>query len=208
MQASGCVFNFNTASGGINGDNGGNGEGGALYSAGSAIISQTGFSGNTVQGAVGYDESLAAGFRPSGAGKGGAIYNSNSVAVVSCSLSDNEAKGVPGGNAAWVYAPSPGSGGAVYNAGSLFLTNNTLARNLAESGSTIYTDPSYGSRANGADAFGGAVCNSGVIVVSVNNTFALNDAQGGTGLTNGASYGGGIFSANGSVTLVNTILAH
>jgi hypothetical protein len=87
------------------------------------------------------------------------------------------------------------------------MTNNTLFGNLAIGGASSYVDVNT----NGADAFGGGIYNStntDGTLLSVNNTLALNDAVGGTGLANGAGHGGGIYSANGEVTLINTILTN
>jgi hypothetical protein len=206
LQVSGSVFKLNQAAGGIRGDLGGSGEGGALYSTGPATMSQTWFSSNSVRGGVGMESTLI--LRPSGVGEGGAIYNSNSIAVVACTFSDNVADGVVGGfSGGGIFSPTPALGGGIYNVGSASVTNSTLVRNLARGGSP---DVSGGGN-NGADAFGGGLFTSNGVVISVNNTFALNNAQPGVGTgaghTNGTSYGGGIFSTNGSTTLLNTLLA-
>jgi len=199
MTVSASTFDLNSSTGGGPGGHPAEGQGGAIYNAGPANISQTLFSSNSVQGSPATVGQVAP--APTD-GKGGAIYNGDSIAIVACTFSDNRAVGI---NAIITYPPVPpanGLGGGLFNSGLCHMTNNTLTANLAVGGSTSNT---IGNNTNGADAFGGAVYNSTTgAVVSVNNTFAFNDAEGGTGLGNGTGYGGGIYAiTNASVAQIN-----
>jgi hypothetical protein len=208
-----CLFGQNSVLGGSNGSTAGDGQGGAVYVNGAATISQSWFTSNTVQGGSAYVANLTRGF--AGAGNGGALYSTNSpsatnsLTIIASTFSDNQALGVDAlntGGAATAPA-SPASGGAVFTSTSCLLTNDTLTGNFAMGGSTASTNNAV--VATGGSAFGGALCSSTGTVVCVNSTLALNNVQGGTGPTNnGASLGGGIFSTNGSVTLINTILTN
>ena len=76
-------------------------------------------------------------------------------------------------------------------------------------GGSFSTSPVGPFSLAGADAFGGAIYSADGLLISVNNTFAANDAQPGIGTLPGSvGYGGAICSTNGSVTLVNTILTN
>jgi hypothetical protein len=205
MTVSSSVFTFNTSvGGGPAGAGPGEGQGGAIYNGGPASASQSLFTSNAVQGAYGVEQTGTWLDSPSD-GKGGAIFNTNSIGIVGCTFAGNEALGL---DAIFEITPSPtsrGWGGAIFNSGTCNLTNDTLTANLSQGGTQANTG---GNNPNGGDAYGGGLYNSTGTVFSVNNTFALNDAQAGTGLPNGTSYGGGIYSTNGGTTLVNTILTN
>ncbi len=195
FQASNCHFGYNQAIGGDWGiANGSDGNGGAVFCAGPSSINQSYFFGNTVRGGT----SPGSFGIQNGTSKGGAIYNSNAVSILGCTFSTNRALGIPG---SLPVLATPGYGGAIYNVGFCQSTNNTLEGNLAVGGD-------YPSSFAAADAYGGAVYNDGGSVVSVNNTFALNAAVGGTGSPNGTGHGGSIYNSSGTVNLYNTIVAN
>jgi hypothetical protein len=193
LQVSNCNFGYNQAVGGDWGIvSGSDGNGGAIFCAGPSSINQSWFFGNVVLGGIG----LGAYFVPSGTGRGGAIYNSNAVSATGCTFSTNEAVGTA---ALTGVMPTSGYGGAIYNNGSCYMTNSTMAGNLVAGGNG-------GSGWSGGNAYGGGVYNSSGTIISVNDTFALNAAVGGTG--GGIGYGGAICNPNGTVNLYNTIVAN
>ncbi|MFO1478065.1 MAG: choice-of-anchor Q domain-containing protein, partial [Verrucomicrobiota bacterium] len=206
----GSTFLANTARAGTGSDGSQvqEGQGGAVFNSGSLQISQCYFSLNSATGGSAYHGALDGG--QGAAGKGGAIYSTSQLGVSSSTFEGNTTWGVPGGNAnpASGYHASPSFGGALYLLGSGGVTNSTFLGNAAHGGDASYDE--Y----DGADAFGGAVANAGTLFLE-NSTIASNSAVGGAHgtyggwgtSTNGTGYGGGIFSTNGTCSLINTVLA-
>ncbi|MDT5063794.1 MAG: hypothetical protein QOH63_4253, partial [Acidobacteriota bacterium] len=130
----------------------------------------------------------------SGAGQGGGISNQGTLTVLSSTLNGNSAA----------------SGGGIYNSGTLTVLNSTLSGNTADGGG-IYNNGSgsvniFNSTLSGNSAgFGGGVNNNSTGTVTViNSTLTNNRAD----INNiGSGTGGGIYRANGTVILRNTIVA-
>ena len=191
-----CQLNSNVAAGGNGYRNGGSGEaqGGAIYSSGTVFASESSFTGN---------QALSGGyafFNPDG--RGGAIYNLGSAVLSACSFQSNIAKG---GNS---IGPLPhpvghGQGGAICNVSQLNITNCTIALNSAIGG-----DASFPNGPPGA-GIGGGIYNSNGVLTAVNVTIASNAVWPGQWYyTNGFSDGANVARTNGTLTLINSILAY
>jgi hypothetical protein len=191
------------------------GIGGAVLNQGTLVFTRCTFAGNTAIGGIGAG-GLGAG--KGGDGQGGAIANQNSLSLVACTLVANSALGGMAGLGGFeIYfsaAGGIGSGGAVYNAGTgnLSLTNCTVTDNTATGANVLYTPP---FSLPGAIAQGGGVANLGNLTI-VHSTLSHNTAIGGDSDgrgsastdNGGASFGGGLYSATGSVSSVrDTIFA-
>src|SRR5262245_13220190 len=95
-------------------------------------------------------------------------------------------------------------GGAIHNAGSLSL-NGVIVQNNTAQGPDGYPYSNYGL---GGDAQGGAIYSSGTLVVE-GSTIRDNLACGGAGsyaMNGGSGWGGGVYVADGTATLRNTIV--
>jgi hypothetical protein len=183
------------------------GIGGAVLNQGMLTVTGCTFEGNTALGGRGAG-GLSGG--KGGDGQGGAIANQNSLSVIASTLAANSALGGMGGLEGFeIQFSRPGgvgSGGAIYNAGTgtLSLTNCTVTDNTATGANVLYTPP---FSLPGAAAQGGGVANLGTLTI-VHSTLANNTAIGGDsdgrGSTStddgGASFGGGLYSAAGSVS--------
>ena len=184
------------------------GMGGAVLNQGTLTVTGCTFEGNTALGGRGAGGLLYWG--KGGDGQGGAIANQNSLSLVACTLAANSALGGMGGLGGFeIQFSQPGgigSGGAIYNAGTgiLSLTNCTVTDNTATGADVLYTPP---FSLPGAVAQGGGVANLGTLTI-VHSTLANNtaiggdsDGRGSTSTDNGgASFGGGLYSAAGSVS--------
>jgi hypothetical protein len=173
-------------------------QGGAIAQGGGLLsLTECYFHANRAQGGSG--TSSAGGF-PGGAGMGGSLaIQFGSAQANRCMIASNAAVG--GGSFSSAGAGS-GFGGGVFNAGALTVENTTIVANRALAGDK----PDL--RLSGS-AYGGGIYNAGGIPLLSHVTAALNDV--GTTLRGefiAGGQGGGLFSANGFVTLRNTILAY
>jgi hypothetical protein len=131
---------------------------------------------------------------------GGGIANDGLLSILNSTLAGNQTHGLGPG-----YAPASGGGG-LYNAGIASLTNTTISGNhSAYAGGGIYNSSDLTltnvTVANNSSAtYGGglynAACGCGDVTVN-SSTFTGNVAE----------IGGGIYNANGTVALANTIVA-
>jgi hypothetical protein len=205
------IFSANHAFGGAGGignnsngpgGNGGEGAGGGIYAAGGSVsLSNDTLSSNHAvggSGGMGGHGSHAGIGGNSGAGMGGGLYvaAASSVTLVNSTLSHNYAAGSTAGYGANAAGSAGGPGGAggsggagmggglyVSTAGSLTLNNNTFSNNYALGGN---------GGNGGAGAWGGSA-----------PLQAYNGGPGGAGGAGGISLGGGLYVAEGSITLVN-----
>jgi len=193
------------------GGNGGNGEGGGLYSgSGSVTITDTTFSADTARGGkggVGADSAFVADSGPEiapatnggngGAGQGGGLYcSSGSLTITNTTFSGDSAQGGTGGKGGTATGPteSNSSGSAINAIG--------------------------GNGGNGGNGEGGGLyCSVGSLTIAADTTVSSNSAGGGSGGPGGiatfpdtpgldgiggAGQGGGLY---GQATLNNTIVA-
>jgi hypothetical protein len=159
-----------TAGNGGNGGSGGRAFGGAIYNAGTLVLSNCTIAGNGVVGGAG--------------GAGGAAGTNGSVT------------GFPGSGGLGGVA----EGAGLYNLGKATITACTFAFNFTQAGASQAAGPPLGNDngspgpAGGAGA-GGGICNLGTIAV-VNCTFDQNVVVGGAG-GNGGNGPGGFYGGNG-----------
>jgi uncharacterized delta-60 repeat protein len=192
-------------------DGGGQSWGGAVVQAGGeSFLSNCVFMANQTIGTT----RVASVPYETGDANGGAVSLQNGSMVVEGTLfSGNSAKGGGGlerGETNTVSAP--GNGGAIFNqSGNLRLLNSGLVFNEAKGG-PVTSAPPWGSRA--ALGSGGAIYSAGIVSM-MNCALAENSASGGLGGDNvfggyglgGPAYGGGIYLAAGSASLVNVTVA-
>ena len=237
----GCQFLTNSAVGGSGGAGGGGGngsgtlshggdgggggygapaQGGAIYSAGSLLLSNCTFTGNgATGGSGGLGGTNGTGRFAGNAGTGGAgsegsgaaVYSANYAVILNCTFSGNigqggnSASGGTDSNGDGVSGASGGSslGGGVYNLNTGFLTNCTFSGNQVtggtggDGGTGTGTLASGGNGGNGGNAFGGGLYNAGSMAV-VNCTFSGCGSVGGT---NGLSGSGRFAGTDGSMGL-------
>ena len=210
------TFLGNQAQGGSGGTPRATGLGGGLANFGTTFCVNNSFVGNLALGAAG-------GKYASGAGFGGGIYNSNTLWLLANTLAGNTAAGGEGNEpdprinqqSGGYSDGGPAYGGGLCNQGALTATNNTFAANLAlgGQGGTPYVPPQFmqrGISAAGGNSYGGAVYNNGGAAWFAFNTFYSNSAAGGAGVGNsfGATFGGGLSSIAGTLTLADSIVAY
>jgi hypothetical protein len=249
-------FLTNSASGGAGGDGGDGGGGyweggeggagaagagawgGAIYNAGSLLLSNTFFSGNTVTGGNGGAGGAggSAPFRglPGSGGIGGlsggaALYNAQTTTVVNCTFADNvarggngEAGGSSGNNGKAGRRGGDSFGGGIDNDGTLRITNATFLANRAIGGNGGNGGPGSwtgGNGGNGGDAYGGNLLNAGTTELA-SCTFANGSATGGTRGSGGPgaftsspgktglSRGGNIANVGDTLAAINSIFAN
>ena len=228
LTVNNSTFSGNSAAG-----PGGSGGGAIDNDGGTLTVTGSTFSGNSAVfgGAISNDRVTSSilgtatvinsAFCGNSASGGGAIINIDGSTLT---VTDNTFSGNSAG----------GGGGAIDNGGTATLTNSTFSGNSArsvggaiESGSanpatlvvTVVTNSTFSGNSAGAE--GGAIENGGTLSVT-NSTFSGNSAQfGGAISTVGATVtnctfsgnsartvGGGAIGTNGTVTLVNSILAN
>src|SRR6185437_7785080 len=135
---------------------------------------------------------------------GGGIASDNTLTVIGSTLSGNQVSGLGGG----LFPPgyTNGGGGGLYNSGNATLLDTTIAGNKSGyAGGGIYnseqlTLTNVTLADNGAYNGGGlanAACGCGNVSI-YDTTITGNDAT---------QFGGGIYNANGAVTLANSIVA-
>ena len=187
------------------------GSGGAVLNQGTLLFNGCTFNGNRALGGQG-GSGVTAGV--GGDGRGGAIANQNTLSLVACTLTGNSAEGGLGGiaiNTSLHPANALGGmglGGAIHNAetGTLSVSNCTVTANSTKGAHGIQVE--IASR--GAAAQGGGIANFGNLVMA-NSTLANNTTRGGDSkpgiyfgpYNGGASSGGGLFNATGSVSTVH-----
>jgi hypothetical protein len=119
---------------GFKGTPGGDGNGGAIFTDTSLVLSESSFATNATRGASG---DSVAGFNSSGgAGKGGAICSLGVLNTTNCTLVLNSATGGNGGNfgVGGAAAGGAGAGGGLFNFGTATLINLTLSSNRVDGG--------------------------------------------------------------------------
>ena len=197
---------------------GAGGNGGAIYSTGTAAVDSSTFAAN----AAGAGEAQG----PGAGGNGGAIANLGTLTLTDSTV-DNNSAGNGGGSA------NGGAGGGLYSGrGSAALTGDTFSSNTSGTGgNAYYVDPGCASPGAGGD--GGAIFSLASLVMT-NNTISGNSVgQGGfwvspcagqapngvgSGLANGGASAGisyttfadnsdGIANLAGAVTLNGTLVA-
>ncbi len=199
LNSTNCTFIGNSATGGAFGSQAGDGLGGGIYNAGSAVVINATFSGDLAVGGSGGEAYGGFGGTLNGRGKGGGIFNSNTIVVLNCTFSGNVAFGT--NNSVYSSTGGDGFGGAIYSLGYCAGTNNTLYGNSALGG------PGYHGT-GGGKGLGGGLFNQGGLVSLDFDTIAGNSALGGVGTPNGVGVGGGVNATNGSLNLVNSIVAN
>ena len=206
LNATNCAFYSNSAQGGGTGENGADAFGGAVYNQAAAILMDTTLSGNQAVGGVGGTYGGLVYGLPSGTGNGGGIFNSNSLLLLGCTLSQNAAIGqaVPLLIGSGTSGGANAYGGGIYNIGICLATNDTLFGNTANGGSPGYI---FGYSDPGGSANGGGLFNLGGTVTLDYLTISSNSAIGGVGGPNGIGVGGGINATNGSLLLLDSIVA-
>ena len=167
LTISGSTFSGDSAAGGggANTDStsygdGGDGFGGALFTAGTtttATISGSTFSGDSATGGGGIG---AAG--TGGDGSGGALNNGGTLTITNATLTGNSATGGGGSGAG---TGGNGHGGALINSFSATITNATLTGNSATGG------------APGGSGFGGALEGSSNTITVTNSIVAASTAS-------------------------------
>jgi hypothetical protein len=222
--------------GGDGGDGaaGGVGYGGAVYNAGTLLVSNCSFLENTVAGGSGGSGGtngygMMASYAGRGAagsvGAGGAIFSGRSFVVVNSTFYGNRAasgSSYGGGSKIGVGQDAPSGvgsfGGAVYTGGGgitncTFVSNSVTAGNGGDGGSG--TSGAGGRGGDGGVAQGGAVfASNGVAVVHCTVAFCAAN-PGSNGVSGpyanasdpGKTRGSGICSPGGALVLMNSILA-
>jgi RHS repeat-associated protein len=196
----GCLFEYNSATGG-NGGDGGTGAGGVGGGGGG------GHGGNA------------------GDGRGGAVFGIDNLFVTNCTFSQNTASGgnsgIGGGAVQWPGAPAPGAAGGqglgagIYAYNHSFIYGSTFQYNSSQGGTggAGQGDKVQGGSGGttpgqkGGKSLGGGLCNFGTNV-TINSTFYNDTATGGGGGPGGCgspegdggpggdSFGGGIYNSN------------
>jgi len=223
---SGSTFTSNSA---IDGD------GGGIYNGGTATVtvSDSTFTGNSAffGGGGGIDNYGTATvsdstFTGNGAVYGGGIDNYGTATVsgstfTSNSAIDGDGGGIYNGGTATVSGSTFTSNSAVYNSGTTHPTGD--GGGIYNSGTATATVSGSTFTRNSAHEAGGGIDNSGTATVS-GSTFTSNSAlySGGGGVYNNgpmrltnctisndsAAYGGGVYGAQDTAKLYNTIVAH
>ncbi|MBL9167661.1 MAG: hypothetical protein JNN07_07960 [Verrucomicrobiales bacterium] len=160
--------------------------GGALFNAGQCTIESSTFHENAAQGEYWF---YSARLTFPGQAKGGAIYNAGSLDLLSSSFVRNTS-GIGNVNT----SVGEAFGGAVYNTGWYRGTNATFFENATHPSGTL-------------GGFGGAIFNQGTTTLA-HATLAANRVLAAIPKGNYTGRGGGIFSTNGTVTLLNSLLKH
>jgi hypothetical protein len=208
-----CQFENNMAEGGpgFQGQLSASGFGGAVYSTCALTVESSSFSGNqALPDNVTYDGPFSS---PIPGGYGGGLFNAGEAILDRCSIYSNY---VEGGSpvASEDFGPANGGdglGGGIFNAGAIAITNCTIALNTALAGSGTGGGFTFPLGTNG-NALGGGLFNStNANCTLMNDTIANNYciANGPEFLgTNGLAAGVQIANTNGTLQLINTIIAY
>jgi hypothetical protein len=188
-------------------------EGGAIYNQGTLLLNSVPVQNNSAQGSPGQASS------PGQSAAGGGIYSGGSLTLQGCTVQNNQALG---GSALSYEAGADGgsgAGGGIYSGGALTLQGGTIQNNQAFGGQGgTYLD-SFGGNGIGGGLYvaGGSASLSTV-------TLSANTAQGGDGAdgvvdgspeagkhppgfaagNGGNGFGGGLYAAGGTVSLLNS----
>jgi hypothetical protein len=207
LVVTGCTFSSNEAIGGSNATAGssgvgriGNGNGGAILSAGLAWVTQSTFDHNEARGGSA-NSGDGGGFCIVGRGAGGAIYSAfNGLPVTliisNCTCTNNHAIGGPG-NTGGPFAGDGVGGGLLNQAGATAtIGDSTFTGNRAVGG-----QGNVGQE--GGNGLGGALANFLGSTVAVSGcTFTNNQAAGGAGgsdASGGNGFGGAVYNDGQSV---------
>jgi hypothetical protein len=178
--------------GGAHGSGGLGGGGAILNHGGSLTLQDCTFSQNLAQGGAAPTDPLGA--ATCGGAIGGAIVTSNgNNTIAGCLFESNVAVAAPGTNSPTLWG-GEALGGATYFQGSASLANSTFTLNRAVASLA-------------APAYGGGVFQSGGVLAAVNVTLAGNGAFAGT-TSPDIGQGGNLATTNGTLQLVNTIVAN
>jgi hypothetical protein len=200
---------------------GGDGCGGAIYSAGQFSMEGCTFAGNGAQGGVGasgggsspYISWAGAG----GSANGGAIFVLGTASVSGSTFVRNVAAGGGGGwggngmysmlagfPGGWGGAGGSGNGAALFIGGSVSLVNCTIASNTAAGAAGGHGGFGGSGEYGGSGGWGGAggagfggLCDAGGLAAITNCTVAFNMSAGGAGGSGGAG-GFGIYGSGSS----------
>jgi hypothetical protein len=201
LDSTNCSFYANSVLGGSI-SYGSNGYGGAVYNQGNANLVGMTILGNQAVGGFGGTGYFNTPLQ-SGNGYGGGIFNSNFLVLLNSTLTQNAANGQSGISGNLPGNPSPagnGYGGGIFNIGTCFATNDTLADNTSMGGSPEFGYP-------GGSGNGGGFFNQGGAATLDYLTICSNIAIGGSGSIQGIGVGGGINATNGSLLLLDSIVA-
>jgi hypothetical protein len=167
--------------------NGNTSHGGAIYNAGTTILTNS-----TI-----LDAAALGGITPSysgtaGAARGGAIYNTGTLTLNNATFEDNRLFGGAAVNATGRNRGGPVYGGAIYNAegATLAITNSTFRGNKAIPGNAI--------RFRSGTSSGAAISNDGMITVLTGSLFEDNQTETAFSITAGNTFGGAIDNQNGA----------
>jgi hypothetical protein len=219
---------------GVHAGRGGLGEGGGLYVAGGivSLLNATVESNSAIGGSGGSGGRTKG---DGGSGLGGGVYVAKgSVSLVNANVSFNFATGAAGGRASPSHtaagAPGLGQGGGLFLAGgTVALANCAVFQNRASGGAgghSLFGAPGFA----GGVAEGGGLYVGGASVTLTNTTLAANQADGGVGGPGGytftatpfggdkdyfgyaggpggEAFGGGIYVASGTVTILAGTIA-
>jgi hypothetical protein len=184
-------------------DSGGaSGFGGAVYSTCALTVESSSFSGNWA---------LPSSTFSTPGGYGGGLFNAGEAILDRCSIYSNYVEGgSPGPPGGFERANGgDGLGGGIFNAGAMAITNCTIALNTALAGSGTGDPPP--PAINGAALGGGLYNSTNANCTLMNDTIVSNYciAIGPPLLgTNGFAAGVQIANTNGTLQLINTIIAY
>jgi hypothetical protein len=179
------------------------GQGGAISVAGgSLVVGETLMEENSAVGGAGTSLTFPPGY-VGGSGLGGALFLGAGTAIITNSAVVNNI--AQGGAQPYGNTPGSGSGGGLYNLSTNSLTNVTVAGNRAVAGDNSGTGLQGG-------AYGGGLYNAGGVLTLNQLTIAGNmivpDAVKSNSGTGPLALGAGIYATNGTVGLLNTIVAN
>ena len=198
LDLSNSTLSGNVATGG-NGviiGQGGNGQGGGIYTSDASITTlfQCTLSSNTASGGQGVDHG------DGGDGEGGGLFNSSTNTIFSgCTVSGN---GTSGGSAGSDSNAGSGRGGGLFDSGT-----NTKVTNSTFSANTVIGGEASNSGSNAGNGHGGGIYTASASVVHA--TVLLNSVSAGINSANasrnGNTRGEGIYSTG--ATLTSSIVA-
>jgi hypothetical protein len=188
-------------------------EGGGIYNQGTLFLNGVTVQNNSAQGSPGQASS------PGQSAAGGGIYSSGSLTLQGCTVQNNQARGGSALSSAFDVDGGSGAGGGIYSGGLLTLQGSTIQNNQALGGQGGTYRGSFGGNGLG----GGLYVAGGTSSLSNVNLFA-NTAQGGAGGdgvlgggpeagkhppgfaagNGGNGFGGGLYVAGGTVSLLNS----
>ena len=182
--------------------------GGAIYSSGQFTIWDGTFTGNQSLGGTAKVGGLASG------GFGGAIFNDGTLAINRSTIVSN----LTVGGTCLAYSNSgrtgDGLGGGIFNSSQMTATNCTVALNtaLGGDGDQYFLSPSHTICVDGKALGGGMFNNTNAAFISVNLTLASNNSlqpvPDFTYYANGLTAGCQIANTNGTVYVLNTLIAY